>query len=91
MAYFVYVLCSRRAVLYVGMTNDLARRVQEHKERAVPGFTSRYGVDRLVYCEVCRDVRDAIQREKQIKNWSRKKKIALIEAANPRWEELAPA
>jgi putative endonuclease len=83
--YFVYLMASRSKVLYVGMTNDLSRRVSEHKSRQQGGFTARYRTDRLVYCESYADVRDAIAREKQIKGWVRTRKIALIESLNPGW------
>ena len=73
----------------MGVTNDLERRVQEHKSKQVPGFTARYNVSQLVYGEVFSDVRDAIAREKQIKSWSRARKNALIEEHNPRWNDLA--
>ncbi|HEX2206601.1 MAG TPA: GIY-YIG nuclease family protein [Longimicrobium sp.] len=71
------------------MTNDLPRRVLQHKTGALPGFTARYRVNRLVHFEVFTDVRDAQAREHQLKGWTRKKKIALIEANNPEWEDLA--
>ncbi len=88
--YWVYILTNKpRGVLYTGVTNDLTRRVFEHKQKAVPGFTSRYNLTRLVYCESTADVTAAIQREKQIKGWLRSKKIALIESMNPKWEDLS--
>jgi len=87
--YFVYLMASRSKVLYVGMTNDLARRVGEHKSRQQDGFTARYRTDRLVYCESYADVRDAIAREKQLKGWIRARKIALIESLNPEWRDLS--
>ncbi|MEP0547998.1 MAG: GIY-YIG nuclease family protein [Rhodothermales bacterium] len=89
--YWVYVLTNRSGTLYIGMTNDLVRRVREHKAKRVPGFTRRYNVDRLVYFEEFGEVRDAIQREKQLKGWLRTKKIELIEQANPRWDDLGSA
>jgi putative endonuclease len=76
--YYVYIMSSRRRVLYIGMTNNLARRVYEHQHKLLPGFTSRYNVTQLVYFDSTSDVRAAIAREKQIKKWSRSKKIALI-------------
>jgi len=77
--YFVYMLASRRnGTLYVGVTNDLARRVAEHKDKIVPGFTRRHGVNILVWYEVHNDVNDAIAREKQIKGWNRAWKLRLI-------------
>jgi putative endonuclease len=87
--YWVYILSSRNRVLYVGVTNDLERRVAEHKSHLVPGFTATYKVDRLVYFESTNDVRMAIAREKQIKSWRREKKTALIVTTNPKWEDLS--
>jgi putative endonuclease len=87
--FHVYILASRSRVLYVGVTNDLARRVNEHKRGSVPGFTTRYRVTRLVYFEEFADVRDAIVREKEIKGWTRSRKIRLIENRNPTWEDLS--
>ena len=87
--YFVYLLASRRhGTLYIGVTSDLPRRVWEHKAKVVSGFTTTYGVDRLVWYEPHRDVTAAITREKQIKKWRRSWKIALIEADNPDWCDL---
>ena len=76
-------------VLYTGVTNDLNRRVYEHKEKQAEGFTKQYNVDKLVYYEVCEDIESAILREKQIKGWLRRKKIALIESMNPEWRDLS--
>jgi putative endonuclease len=88
--YYVYIMASFRQTLYVGVTNDLRRRVYQHKTTADPAsFTSRYNVDRLVHFEVFTDIKDAITREKQIKRWRRSKKISLIEAENPRWKDLS--
>ena len=87
--FYVYILASRSRVLYTGVTNDLGRRVREHKAGESEGFTKRYRVHRLVFFESFRDVRAAIAREKQIKLWRREKKVALIEAQNPTWEDLA--
>ena len=86
--YFVYVMASISRVLYVGVTNDLVRRVWEHKEKPVSGFTEKYNVDRLVYYEVADAVLTAIAREKQIKGYRREKKLALIDAMNPEWKDL---
>jgi putative endonuclease len=87
--YFVYMLASRRnGTLYVGVTNDLARRIAEHKEKVVPGFTKRYGVDILVWYETYSDIQDAIAREKQIKGWNRAWKIRLLEKRNSGWNDL---
>jgi len=87
--YFVYIMTNRSGTLYVGVTNDLARRVYQHRNKLVPGFTSRYKIDRLVYYESTPDVRAAIGREKQIKGWLRAKKIALIESRNRDWKDLS--
>ena len=86
--YFVYILTNQSRTLYVGMTNNLARRVAQHKGGEVPGFTKRYRIKRLVYFEQFHNVRDAIAREKEIKGWRRAKKTALIESLNPRWDEI---
>ena len=75
--------------LYVGVTNDLERRVYEHKMKLVPGFTARYDLTSLVYYESTGDINAAISREKQIKGWLRRKKVALIESVNPEWEDLS--
>jgi putative endonuclease len=91
MDYFVYLLASRqRGTLYVGVTNDLIRRGHEHRTAAVAGFTQRYGVHLLVWYEATPSIEAAIAREKQIKNWKREWKIALIEASNPQWLDLYP-
>ena len=87
--YYVYIMASRSRVLYAGVTNDLVRRVAEHKAGEMGGFTSRYRVTNLVYYEGTQDVWAALAREKQIKAWRRDKKIALIEATNPEWEDLS--
>ena len=87
--YFVYIMTSNSGTLYTGMTNNLQRRVYEHKSKLAEGFTSKYDVNRLVYFEIFGDVRDAIAREKQIKGWRRHKKLALIESMNPRWQDLS--
>ena len=87
--YYVYIMASRSRVLYAGVTNDLARRVNEHKLGLNAGFTRRYRVTRLVYFEEYADIRDAIAREKVIKGWRRSRKTCLIEARNPTWEDLA--
>ena len=87
--YFVYILANRHhTVLYTGVTGDLARRVFDHRAKSIPGFTSRYNVDKLVFYEESVDARTAIAREKQIKGGSRQKKIALIDAMNPDWRDL---
>jgi putative endonuclease len=88
-SYWVYVMASRSRVLYTGVTNDLVRRVYEHKRGLTPSFTRRYRISRLVYFEAFTDIRDAIACEKQIKGWVRLRKISLIERRNPTWEDLA--
>jgi putative endonuclease len=88
-SYHVYILTNKSKTLYTGVTNDRERRVYEHKNKLVPGFTRQYNVSRLVFFETTSDVRAAIAREKQIKGWTRQKKIALIESANPRWRDLS--
>ena len=89
--YFVYILASRiNGTLYVGVTNDLLRRATEHREHLLKGFTKRYNVTRLVHYEMFGDINEAIRREKQLKNWQRAWKIQLIEADNPRWDDLYP-
>lgn len=87
--YYVYILVSRSRVLYVGVTNDLARRVYQHKQMRAPGFTARYLVTRLAHFEATTEADAAIAREKQIKGWSRAKKIELIESHNPAWRDLS--
>ncbi|HEY7550918.1 MAG TPA: GIY-YIG nuclease family protein [Hyphomicrobiaceae bacterium] len=88
-AYWVYILASRRnGTLYVGVANNLIRRVQEHREGLIPGFTRKYGEKLLVYFEVHCDINVAILREKRIKRWHRTWKLDLIEAHNPHWRDL---
>ena len=87
--YWVYILASRSRNVYTGVTNDLQRRMIEHRQGLVPGFTSRYRIFRLVYFEPFGDIRDAIAREKEIKGWRREKKIWLIEKRNPTWHDFA--
>ena len=86
---YTYILFSQRnGTLYIGVTNDLKRRVSEHKSKAVPGFTQKYGVDKLGYYEEYNDVRFAIEREKVLKGWKRERKIKLLESMNPTWKDL---
>ena len=88
-SYYVYILASRiGGTLYVGITNDLIRRVFEHKSKSTPGFTERYDVAKLVYFEQFDDPENAIKRERRIKKWNRAWKIRLIEEFNPNWEDL---
>jgi putative endonuclease len=86
--YYVYITTNLSKTLYTGVTNNLARRVYEHKNKLVEGFTKKYNITQLVYFEVFNNIEDAIRREKQIKGWVRKKKIALIESMNPEWKYL---
>jgi putative endonuclease len=89
MLYYVYILASRPGgALYVGVTNDLLRRVAQHKQGLVPGHTKRYGINKLVYFEQYADVRDAIQREKNMKHWPHVYKTRLIAQSNPTWRDL---
>jgi putative endonuclease len=90
MAAYVYILASRRhGTLYIGCTTDLPKRIYEHRNGLVPGFTRKYGVRRLVYLETYHDVSDAVLRERRMKQWRRAWKIQLIEAENPTWDDLA--
>jgi len=87
--YYVYILSNKyNNVLYVGITNDLIRRVYEHKNKLIEGFTEKYNVDKLVYYELFNDPINAITREKQLKGYSRKKKVELINSFNPEWKDL---
>lgn len=86
--FYVYIMTNYSRTLYTGVTNDLERRVYEHKHKLVPGFTQKYNITVLVYYEATPDIRSAIAREKQIKGWLRSKKIALIESVNPEWQDL---
>jgi putative endonuclease len=87
--YYVYLLSSRKhGTLYLGVTNDIVRRAYQHKQKMLPGFSAKYGVDHLVWYEAFSDVTEAISREKEIKKWRRDWKIALIEADNPDWDDL---
>jgi putative endonuclease len=86
--YYVYILTNNSGTLYIGVTNNLLRRVEEHREGAIPGFTQKYRLKRLVYYEETPDVLSAISREKQIKGWVRRKKIDLIESVNTQWRDL---
>ncbi len=87
--YYVYILASQRnGTLYIGVTNDLRKRVYEHKNDLVEGFTKKYQVHKLVYFEETFDIESAIKREKQLKAWKRKWKLELIEKSNPNWDDL---
>ena len=87
--YYVYIMTNRSRTLYTGITSDLQRRVYEHKNKLINGFTKKYSITKLVYFEATNEVNSAIAREKQIKGWLRKKKIALIESMNPEWKDLS--
>ena len=87
--YYVYIMTNKSRTLYTGVTNDLTRRVYEHKHKLVPGFTAKYNITYLVYYEDFQNINAAITREKQIKGWLRAKKIALIESLNPDWKDLS--
>ena len=87
--YFVYIVASSSRTIYIGVTNNLERRLYEHKHKLFKGFTAKYGVDRLVFMEDFSSVYDAIAREKELKGWRRARKIALIEAENPKWHDLS--
>jgi putative endonuclease len=86
-SYWVYVLSGRTRTLCVGVTNGIERRTYEHQNKSVPGFTSKYRLDRLVYFEEHADIRNALEREKQIKSWQREKKMAPVESLNPKWRD----
>jgi putative endonuclease len=89
MAYYVYILASRKdGATYIGVTNDLVRRIYEHRTKAVPGFSSRYNITRLVWFEIYDDPISAISREKELKKWKRAWNVQLIEAQNPEWNDL---
>ncbi len=89
MSYYVYILASRKdGATYIGITNDLVRRIYEHRIKAVPGFSSRYNITRLVWFEIYDDPISAISREKELKRWKRTWKVQLIEAQNPEWNDL---
>src|SRR4051812_49683592 len=88
--YCVYIMAGASGVIYIGVTNDIERRVVEHKSKSVPGFSARYNLTKLVYFEMFGDVRAAISREKELKGWVRRRKVALIESMNPQWGDLSP-
>ncbi|MCL1972652.1 MAG: GIY-YIG nuclease family protein [Endomicrobia bacterium] len=87
--YYIYIMASKKyGVIYIGITNNIAKRAYEHREGLIAGFTKKYKVNKLVYVEVFNDVNEAIEREKQLKGWSREKKIFLIETNNKNWNDL---
>lgn len=87
--YYVYILASKRRTLYIGVTNNLERRVYEHKHKIIDGFTKKYNINRLVYYEATGNVESAIAREKHLKGWLRRRKIELIESVHPSWDDLS--
>ena len=87
--YYVYIMTNKSRTLYVGVTNDLQRRVYEHKHKLIEGFTSKYNITKLAWYETYPDIQQAIEGEKRLKGWLRSKKIALIESHNPNWEDLS--
>jgi putative endonuclease len=87
--FYVYIMTNRSGTLYTGMTNELKRRVCQHKQKSVEGFSKKYNIDRLLYFETFGDIHSAIAAEKTIKGWLRKKKIALISQTNPHWDDLS--
>jgi putative endonuclease len=87
--YYVYIVTNPSRTLYTGMTNNLRRRLDEHRRKLFPGFTAKYNINRLVYFEIFEDVRNAIDCEKRIKSWTRAKRVALIESRNPKWDDLS--
>lgn len=87
--YYIYIMANNSKTLYTGVTNNLNRRVYEHKNKLIQGFTFKYNITTLVYFEIFNDINQAIAREKQIKGWLRSKKINLIESVNPEWNDLS--
>ena len=87
--YYVYIIASKRnGTLYIGVTSNLKQRISQHKQKAIPGFTQKYGVDKLVHYESTTNIEPALDREKQLKKWNRKWKLKLIEDTNPEWKDL---
>jgi putative endonuclease len=87
--YYIYILTNKnKTVLYIGVTNDLTRRVYEHKNKLLKGFTNKYNIDLLIYFEIFNDIKEAIQREKRLKEWKREWKENLINSFNPEWKDL---
>ena len=87
--YYVYIMASKSGTLYVVVTSNIKKRVYEHKNHLIPGFTDKYDIDRLIYFETIRDSGSAINREKQIKAWRCEKKVELIDSINPQWNDLS--
>jgi len=88
-SYYIYILTNKSNTLYIGVTNNLQKRLYEHKNKLVEGFTKKYNLDKLIYFETYQDINEAIKREKQIKGWIRKRKIELIKSKNPTFEDLS--
>ena len=86
--YYVYIMSNKSKTIYIGVTNNIFRRVLEHKQKKIKGFTRKYNLTKLVYTEVTSNIYDAIKREKQLKNWHRDWKIALVESVNKNWEDF---
>ncbi len=87
--FYVYIMVSKSGTLYIGLTSNIKKRVYEHKNHSIPGFTDKYDIDRLLYFEVIRASASAINREKQLKSWRREKKVKLIDSLNPEWNDLS--
>ena len=88
--YFVYILTNKSYTLYIGVTNNIRKRIYQHRHASIHAFTKKYNINKLIYIEEFRSIIEALDREKQLKNWSRKKKISLIKSINPKFEELIP-
>ena len=86
--YYIYIMTNNSKTLYIGVTSNLRNRIWQHKNKTVEGFTKKYNITKLIYFEQTENVRSAIEREKQLKGWVRKKKISLIESKNPEWKDL---
>lgn len=87
--YYVYIMTNGKRTLYIGVTNDLTRRIYEHKQKLADGFTKKYNITMLVYYQATSDIESAIAREKELKGWRRSKKVALIQTMNPQWKDLS--
>jgi putative endonuclease len=87
--YYIYIMSNKSKTLYTGVTNNIQRRVFEHKNKKAKGFTAKYNITKLMYFEITTDIKSAISREKEIKGWTRRKKIELIESINPNWNDLS--
>ncbi len=87
--FYVYIMASKSGTLYIGLTSNIKKRIYEHKNHSIPGFTDKYDIDRLLFFEVIKDSATAINRERQLKAWSREKKVKLIDSLNPEWNDLS--